>query len=152
MFIPSLIIRPKLRKTQVHRVTPKWPWTLRGQRYPHICWTTTRKSKFYSVLQRSMITRFPDNWGVFFLHRVSVLWWIWNLRKKIRTQHFKYPQNNFVRTIEKIIQKKSDKLRLLFVEVVLMQKYHWHSDCIRLHLNRYFCGVMVRKRVSWYIR
>ncbi len=28
----------------------------------------------------SMIARFPDNWGFWFLHRVQ--WWIWNFRKK----------------------------------------------------------------------
>ncbi len=62
------------QKSQVHRMTLKWPSTEKGTLY---------MLKYYPRVPNftpccSTIARFPDNWGFWFLHRLQ-----WYFRKKI---------------------------------------------------------------------
>ncbi len=38
---------------------------------------------------------------------------------------------------------------VLINQTLLVQKYHWHSESIKLHPSRCVCGVMITTRVSW---
>ncbi len=49
---------PNYEKSQEHRMTSKWPWTLKGQRYPLYVEVLPASPKFHSVC--STIARFPD--------------------------------------------------------------------------------------------
>ncbi len=79
VFSYLLSLGPKYEKSQVHRMTPKWPWRLKGQRYPYMLYKYPRATNFTPFC--STIARFPDNWGFWFLHRLQC--WIWYFRKKI---------------------------------------------------------------------
>ncbi len=48
-FSSLLSLGPNYEKSKVHRMTSKWPWTLKGQRYPYLL-------NYYTI------ARFPDNW------------------------------------------------------------------------------------------
>ena len=78
-FLLSLTIRPKLRKSQVHRMTSKWPWMLNGQNYPIYVELLPTCLKFTPFC--STVARLPDNLSFSFLHRLQC--WIWNFGKKI---------------------------------------------------------------------
>ncbi len=74
----------------------------------------------------STITRFPDNWGFWFLHKL--IWWIWNFRKKkslkIRNSNVKNSKRSFVRPNEKIIQEKFDKY---WLQICRRSSIFWKS-------------------------
>ncbi len=65
-------------KSQVHRMIPKWPWTLKGPRYPMHVLLVPLGPKFR--LFHPTIARFPDNWRVGYPRWVQ--WWIRNFRTK----------------------------------------------------------------------
>ncbi len=107
-------------KSKVHWMTSKWPWMLQGQRY----FIPPARPKILTPFC-STITRFPDNWGFWFLHRLQ--WWIWNFRTKIvkdrKLEISKIPRN-FVRTIGR---KNSGQVwKFLAVIWVAFWNFHCH--------------------------
>ena len=80
--IATRIIRQNYEKSQMHQMTPKWPWTLQDQRYTTYVLLVPASPIFHSV-SLTTIARFPDNSGFWFVHRVQRR--IWNFREKIVT-------------------------------------------------------------------
>ncbi len=49
------------KKSKVHRITSKWPWTLKAKGTPYMLKYYPRVPNFTPL--SSTIARFPDNWG-----------------------------------------------------------------------------------------
>ncbi len=76
----------------------------------------------------STITRFPDNWAFWFLHRLQ--WWIWKSKNslKIGNSKFKNLKSIFVRTIRRNIQDKFENNWPRFVGGIAFWKFHSHVN------------------------
>ena len=71
-----LLLGPTYASSKVHRMAPKWHWTLKGQMYPiYVVPRVPNVTPFCST-----ISRFPNNWGFWLLHRL--LCWIWKFGEK----------------------------------------------------------------------
>ena len=67
-------------------MTPKWPWTVKGQRYPPYVELLPTSPKFHSVL---LYESSPNNWGFLFLHRVQWVKLIFS-KKIVKSQKLKF--------------------------------------------------------------
>ncbi len=73
---------------------------------------------------RSTVARFPDNRGFWFPHRVQ--WWILKIFKKRNVKFSKIQDSTFVRTTEKKIQKKCERIQKWFEGGVAFWNFSSH--------------------------
>ena len=100
-------------KSQVHRMTPKWPWMQQGQRYPLMFYYCPRVPNFIPF--RSTVARFPDNWGVFFCFPIGHSGEFEIFEKRIVKKWKLKNLHSYVRTIVRKIEDKFENLWLRFV-------------------------------------
>ncbi len=91
-------------------MTPEWPWALRSQKYPVYTEYSPQGPNFTPF--RSTVARFPDNWGVWFLHKVQ--WWNQKFVKNRKLKILKIQNSTFVRTSAKKIREKVEKIQKSF--------------------------------------
>ncbi len=117
-------------------MTPKRPWTLKGEMYSIYVEDVTHD------MLPTIPARFPDNWRFWFLPMFQ--WWIWNFRKKslkLETQSFKNHERSFVRTAgrensEKVskhlapICMRSSVLKVSLSQVAIVASVRASSGCV----------------------